>query len=202
MNRLRVCLLRHGAASHLLTDYNEKVSYDSFIKLLSEWDKASLTPIGKKEVADRVADLKNNYSHLLYSPLKRTKQSAKPFLSDPHIIATQAIPELKEIKLRPPKVLASRILKIKYWIFSCILRSIYTLKIIHYMKQARSILNGIDKTGEDTLVISHQARILTILMYCLFSFKWRILKADTNTAGICIIAKKLSKRKNSKLKLT
>jgi broad specificity phosphatase PhoE len=190
MNRIRVYLLRHGAASHLLIDYNKVVSYDKFVTLLLEWEKASLTPVGEEEVAKKFENLKNNYLHLLYSPLKRTKQTAKAFISNPHVVTAQAIPSLKEIRINPPRLFSKRRFKIRTWVALCVLKSLNSMKIIHYIKQAGSVLKEIEKVGEDTLVISHQARIITILLYCLQSLKWRIIKIDVKPAGISIIVKK------------
>lgn len=185
-----VNFLRHGTASHLLEDYRRKVNHKQFCTLLEEWMIASLTDVGKQEIVKIVEKMKNNTYHLFYSPLKRTKQSAKPFSSNPDILTTQEMPALSEIIIKPPFLHPGIKLTIKSWIVLCVIKSLYTFSFVRYLKEARSIMNEVVKKEKDSLLVSHQARIITLVIYCIISPKWRILKVSVKPAGLTIVEKR------------
>lgn len=187
-----VYLIRHGTASHLLEDFNKKVNQSDFLKLLEEWNKATLTPLGKEEISGLVNALNNKFHFIYYSPLKRTEETAKAFLNNPQNdnILYKVLPQLSEIFISPPRLPHSVKLKLKHWVFLCVLKSIFTLRIIKYYYQARQIIHRVKKVNQDILIISHQARIFTIIVYAFLSPAWKIVKTDFNPAGVSIIKKR------------
>ncbi|MCB5230973.1 MAG: phosphoglycerate mutase family protein [Candidatus Cloacimonas sp.] len=185
---MRIYIIRHGTASHLLEDLNQKVTRSEFLAILEEWEESKLTPLGEEEIEAKAKQLDNDFDYLYYSPLKRTEQTAKGFikeLKDPTHI--EAIPGLVEIFIKPPSLPKKMKLKLKYWVALCVIRSLYTLRLTLYIKQARQILRYIKKAEGNALIVSHQARIITIIMYCKLSLKWRVVKTDFTPAGISII---------------
>lgn len=189
--KMIIYILRHGFADHLLENYNRKVNFDEFCTLLDEWIEVHLTNEGKDDVINKGLVLKGTFRHIYYSPLRRTKQTAKAICHDGcDVITSIAIEELEEIYILPPKLNNKWKIKIKYWITLCVAKSIFSLKVFSYIKTARKIMRRVEENKEDSLVISHQARILTILVYCFFSRKWKINKIDVNPAGVSVVEKK------------
>ncbi len=184
---MQALFLRHGTASHLLEDYRRKLTYDQFCDLLEDWVHASLTPEGVEEIKSGAKKFTNKKYRLFYSPLIRTKQTAKSLVEIAKPITQHELAALSEIFIYPPGFSKKIKISIGVWIFLCIFKSIYTLKIIRYVKEARHIMKVIKKYGDDAIVVSHQARILTIIISCLISPKWRILKIDVRPAGYTIV---------------
>ena len=188
---MRVYIIRHGTASHLLEDFNKKLSYSQFLDIIESWKKSTLTPLGKEEIAKQVNALQNMYSFIFYSPMKRTQQTAKAFLRDPHDFThSKSVPQLEEIYITPPLLPNTIKIKLKYWIFLCLLKSIFTLKIIRYYIQARQIIKMVKRVKNDILIISHQARIFTLIVYAFLNPNWKVIKTDFHPAGVCIIEKR------------
>jgi phosphohistidine phosphatase SixA len=186
---MRVYIVRHGTASHLLEDLQKKVNHKDFLQILEKWNSSSLTSLGQKEIAVLGESLKNLYSNIFYSPLKRTKQTATAFMKSSDVpIKSKAVPQLAEIYISPPRL--PGMIKLKYWIYLCVAKSIVTFRIFHYLLQARKIIKLVKKTDDDILIISHQARIFTIIVYAFLSPYWRVIKSDFNPAGVSIIEKK------------
>jgi len=184
-----VHIIRHGTASHLLENYRRKVNYEEICTLLHDWGTSSLTEVGREEINKVYENMVANYSHLYYSPLKRTRQSAKPFAKHPDILTSEEMPGLAEIFILPP-FLPKRIkLSIGTWVYLCVFKSFYTLKVVTYLKEARNILKIVAESKKDSLLVSHQARIITIMLYCFFSFKWKVLRVNVKPAGISIVKK-------------
>ncbi len=190
---MQIQIIRHGTASHLLEDYNRKLTYTEFVDLLYNWIPSPLTSVGKEEILSRAEDIKTaEYYHIYYSPLKRTKQSAKPFFRNPNVINTHEMQALEEIIIHPPFVPKFIKLSIRFWIILCIIKSIFNLSLIRYLGKAKTILREIESTSAslNSLIISHQARIITILIYCFFSTKWKITEINIKPAGLSIIKSK------------
>jgi broad specificity phosphatase PhoE len=191
---MRVYIIRHGTASHLLEDYQRKVNYEEFMEILEEWKKSTLTPLGEQEIQKQVNALKNMYTYIFYSPLRRTKQTARAFLTHPdNMTLSKALPQLTEIYISPPRMPRKLKIKIRYWVYLCVVKSLYTLSIFRYYFQARQIIHRVKKVKDDILIISHQARIFTLIVYAALSPGWKVIKTDFNPAGVCIIEKKLRK---------
>jgi broad specificity phosphatase PhoE len=187
---MRFYIVRHGTASHLLDDLNQRVNRDKFLTILNEWEESTLTPLGEEEIRKQAELLKDKYHYLYFSPVKRTQQTAQAFLKHMSEAHAKELPELIEIFIQPPRVPKYKKLKLKHWIALCVIRSLYTLKIGLYIKQARHILNSIIKTHNDVLIISHQARIITIVIYCWLSPSWKVIMTDFSPAGVTIIEKR------------
>ncbi len=188
---MRFYIIRHGTASHLLENLNRKVNRYEFISLLEKWKKATLTSEGEREIELQVKALGNNFSYLYFSPLNRTKQTALAFfkaLDKP--THTEALAELIEIYITPPYIPFKISLRLKYWIALCVLKSLYTFKIFIYLKEARNIIKSIKKVNDNVLIISHQARIATIIIYCLINPRWKVVKTDFSPGGISIVEKR------------
>ena len=161
------------------------------MKILDKWNRSTLTPRGKEEITEQAAALRNMYTYIFYSPLKRTEQTARAFLKNPgDNIESMAIPQLTEIYISPPRIPGRIKLKIKTWVFLCLLKSFYTLSIIRYFHQARQIIHLVKKVNDDLLIISHQARIFSIIVYAFLSPRWRVIRTDFNPAGVCIIERR------------
>lgn len=156
--------------------------------MVRDWEYAALTPTGVHQISKRVEEIGKNFTHLYHSPLIRTQQTATPFLNNTPNIFTQQLEKLAEIFIKPPNFPKWVRLSIRSWIVLCIIKSLLTLSIIKYLKEARHILKQIG--NNDSLIISHQARILSILMYCLISRKWKIVKINLKPAGLSIIKKR------------
>ena len=191
---MRVYVIRHGTASHPLEDYQRKVNYGEFMEILEEWKKSTLTPAGEQEIKKQVDALKNMYTYIFYSPLRRTKQTARAFLSNPdNVTLSKPLPQLTEIYISPPRLSRNIKIKLRYWVYLCVLKSIYTLSIFRYYYQARQIIQRVKKVKDDILIISHQARIFTLIVYATLSPGWKVIKTDFNPAGVSIIEKRLRK---------
>ncbi len=188
---MRVYIIRHGTASHLLEDYNKKMNYSQFLAILEEWKKSTLTPLGKEEIAKQVNALQNMYSFVFYSPLKRTQQTAKAFLQGRYDFThSKSLPQLTEIYITPPLLPNNIKIKLKYWIFLCLIKSILTLRVISYFLQARKIIKTAKKVKNDILIISHQARIFSLIVYAFLNPSWKVIKTDFNPAGVCILERR------------
>lgn len=188
---MRVYIIRHGTASHLMEDYDKKLNYSQFVEILESWKKSTLTPLGKEEIAKQVNALQNMYSFIFYSPMKRTQQTAKAFLQNHQDYThSKSVPQLEEIHISPPLLPNNIKLRLKYWIFLCLLKSVLTLRIFKYYIQARQIIKMIKRVKNDILIISHQARIFSLIVYAFLNPNWKVLKTDFNPAGVCIIEKR------------
>lgn len=195
---MQVFFLRHGTASHLLEDYRRRVNYREFCDLLYSWIKAPLTLEGISEIKTLAMKFTGQKYHLLFSPLIRTKQTAMSFIEQAEPISQHELTALSELFILPPAFSKKVKLSIGAWISLCVFKAIYTLKVVRYIKEARHIMKLIIKYQDDVLIISHQARILTIIISCLLSSKWKILKIDVRPAGLTIIKRVLPYRRNKR----
>lgn len=178
-------LQRHGLATHLVEDYDKKVTREIFIQTTKEWKNAKLTNLGKNQVVDKQSQLEEKVDLIVYSPLFRAKQTAE--LMNTEGVRMQANSMLEEILSAPPRFFFGLRLKIRVWIMICVLDSLLTFKIFKYLKEARTIFNTYRDHDKNILFVSHQARIITMLIYCFFSKDMSVKKIDTKPSGISII---------------
>ena len=68
--------------------------------------------------------------------------------------------------------------------------SLLNFKSLKIIKETRVLFKKISKKNSNTLCVSHEARIFSILVYCYFNFKWKIEKTDLSPLGLTVISKR------------
>jgi hypothetical protein len=97
---------------------------------------------------------------------------------------------LAEIAIPPPYFPKWIKFSIRTWINLCVFKALYTFSIVKYIKEAKAIMKEVGQKEGDALIVSHQARIITLLIYCTLSSKWKVLQTNLKPAGLCIVERR------------
>jgi len=180
---MKIYLIRHAEAEHLKENWLKKVSYQEFVHLLLKWENVSLTDEGKIH-AEKTADLLlGKYDIISCSPLLRTRQTAD--LLNQHKRQILFDDSLKEIIIYPPKFLINMKFSINSWIYICALKSLLSGEIFKLLKEAKEIYNTILTSGSNNiLIVSHSARIRTLILYAHLNSYLKVVKKDYHPCGI------------------
>ncbi len=182
---MKVYLLRHGESEHLLDNWKRPVTGKEFITLMKKWQDSHLTPNGEKEIFSRIETLKDKYDLIFCSPLSRTVQSAIIVNCEQKII--EKLPILQEIYISPPLCFLNLKFSIRTWMFLCAIKSIFTGQMFSFILEAKKLFKKLALSRQNILLISHEARILSILAYAKLSPFWMVNKINFKPAGISII---------------
>lgn len=182
---MRVYLLRHGDSDHLLENWKEKVSRNKFIQTQIRWRKSQLTEKGIYQAAAASKRIYGLSNFILYSPLDRTRQTMQ--IVNTENLPTQPCPLLKEIYVAPPKFFASTRLSIWAWITLAFIKMITTHKYKDILFQAHLILECAYQKKENVLLVSHKARIESIIQYAQKSKNWKVLQKEFLPCGLSIL---------------
>lgn len=194
---MKIYLLRHAQAEHLLENWNKKVSYIDFMKILHRWENVSLTEKGKSNLKKIAESLSGHFDIVFSSPLKRTVETSNIV----NIFNRQIYFEddLKEIIIHPPTVLKNWKLSINQWIIICTIKSLFSGEFFKILRQARELFNLFVHSGSNSvLVISHSARIHSLLFYSLFNSLFVIIKKDVRPGAFSIVEFNLNTSKIKK----
>lgn len=194
---MKIYLLRHAQAEHLLENWNKKVSYFDFIKILHRWENVSLTEKGKSNLKKMAETLSGHFDVVFSSPLKRTVETSNIVNIFNRKVYFEE--DLREIIVHPPKILKKWKLSINQWIIICVFKSLFTGEFFKILKQAKDLLDLFVHSGSNSvLVISHSARIHSVLFYTLFNTLYVIKKKDVRPGAFSIIEFSLNTSKIKK----
>ena len=71
---MKIYILRHGEAEHLLEDWKKKISYDLFVENIYRWNNSQLTDYGKEQCRKVAKELEGKYNVILAAQLIELKK--------------------------------------------------------------------------------------------------------------------------------
>ncbi|MCB5249576.1 MAG: histidine phosphatase family protein [Candidatus Cloacimonadales bacterium] len=183
---MKIYILRHGEAEHLLEDWKKKISYDLFVENIYRWNNSQLTDYGKEQCRKVAKELEGKYNVIFSSPIDRTKETAI-------LVNTYKRPifyedTLKEIVIEPPKILKRFKFSSNQWIAFCFFKTLFSKISIRLFNEVKELYSLFYLTGEnEILVVSHSARIHALLLFTLFSKFLKVRKRNTKPSGVSIV---------------
>ncbi len=183
---MEIIILRHAEANHLLENWKQKVCYHKFNQLMAEWEDVPLTQKGLQQ-AEKTSDiLEGNFDLIYSSPLKRAIDTARIVNKNNRNIILEDL--LKEIRIHPPRIFRSFTFSINSWIILCTFFSFFNGNFSKYMKQARDLFDFFISTdSKRLLVVSHSARIHSMIMYVRFCSYLKLLSSHYKPCGISVV---------------
>lgn len=180
---MKIFLVRHAEADHLLENWNRKVSYNQFLEILYRWESVALTNNGRAYAKIISENLLGEFDMIYASPLPRTKETALILNQQNREIFYDD--ELKEIMTFPPKFLKNKSFTINFWINICILNSVFNGNLFKIIKEAKDLYNTFLTSGSNRLlVVSHSARIHSLIFYANLNSYLKVIKKDYKPCGI------------------
>ncbi|HOE90990.1 MAG TPA: phosphoglycerate mutase family protein [Candidatus Cloacimonadota bacterium] len=183
---MKIYILRHGEAEHLLEDWSLRISYNDFIESIYRWGDSELTENGVEQCKDVAKELEGKYSVVFSSPLERTKETAKIVNISKRPIYYED--NLQEITMKPPFFLKGIKLSTNMWIATCVIKSLYSFLFIKQLKEIRDLYRLFFMSGEKgILVVSHSARIHALLLYAVISKYWKLKSKNIKPCGVSLV---------------
>ncbi|HPM01072.1 MAG: histidine phosphatase family protein [Candidatus Cloacimonetes bacterium] len=183
---MKLLILRHGEAEHLLENWNKKISYQAFVDNIYRWEDVHLTEKGIRQCKKVAEKLIGQYDVIFSSPLERTKETTHYVNISNRTVHFEE--ELKEILITPPQFLKHFMFSINVWIFFCILKSLCDGSAFSIIRQIKELYHLFYMSGEkNILIVSHSARIHALLLYAVLSSLWKVKKKDISPCGLSIV---------------
>lgn len=182
-----IYILRHGHSEHLKGGFHQRISAREYVHSLLGWETANLTEQGRREAASVSDDLRKTCKRIISSPLTRTLQTARIVAGDAHKVKVHPLlKEIDELPWRLPSWLRLREMSWFYVIFLLMLIDGRVAKLLH---EAGCVLRqGLCDDGP-TLMVTHKARIISLLVYARIHPRWRVVTADLEPAGVSMITR-------------
>ena len=182
-----VYILRHGHSEHLLGGFQHRVSSCRYVHSLRRWENASLTPEGHEQAEGVAARLRKACSCILSSPMRRTMQTASIVAGEEHEV--RPLPLLREIDELPWRLPHWLRLREYTWFYVIFLLMLLDGRVLRLLREAGQVLCGALHAGRPCLLVSHKARILSLLVYARLHPRWRVVSCDLEPAGVTILAR-------------
>lgn len=177
---MKLYLIRHAQAEHLLENWKEKVTARQFVKTVKRWDLAMLTPKGIEAAKQKIVP---KHGKIFSSPMLRAYQTSE-LISSAHI---NVLPALKETFIKPFNFLNAIKFSLNSWMWITVATSLLDFSWIKFVRQNLRLLRIAKKHNSDVIFVAHEARITTILVLARLLFKWKYIKKDTNPLGISVL---------------
>jgi len=178
--------VRHGHATHLEYERATKLNSKDVWMLFKKWENAKLTQNGIEALKLVKNKLPNNLKSFFSSPLLRTQETMR-ILSDSKPILLDSLIEIQEKPINLPLFLK---LSVNSWIVFCTMQNILRLGFIKYAKQASQIFKELGGHDSPALIVSHEARIWSFILYSFFSHQFKIKSLDLMPGGITVIERR------------
>ncbi len=180
-----VYILRHGHSEHLAAGFRQRVNTRGLAQSIGRWKGANLTHLGKEQAGRAGELLRGSVSAVWSSPLPRAAQTAKLVAGD--MMPVQTKPLLCEIHEQPwpgPRRLR---LRESTWFVAAFFCVMLDGRWRRLCREAREVLSAASAEQHPVLLVTHKARLLSLLVYARLHPRWRVLRTDTNPCGISVL---------------
>ncbi len=178
--------MRHGDSTHLVGDFQQKTTWKEFRKELPSWDSAQLTELGIQQVKDASVKWKGTFNRIFHSPLPRATDTAS-YMNQQANVPMEPMPELREIDTRslplPPWIQ----LTLYNWFIYTFFNSLFDFGLFKIMRTASRIMHRAQRCHEPVLLVSHKARIMSLMFWVWLKPGWRIVSSITDPAGVTVV---------------
>ncbi|PID27764.1 MAG: hypothetical protein CSB55_07555 [Candidatus Cloacimonadota bacterium] len=175
-----VYLVRHGIAEHLKFNRRKKMSSREVWELLQSWYFVSLTPEGAEKLYQTKEKVPDGIKSVWVSPLKRAIETSE-IISDKNY---EIVNELSEIMEKPPLFPDSVRLSVNFWIVLSTVKRIVNLGILKDISGCKKIIRKIKYSDDPVLIVSHEARILSLIIYAKMRGNVKIFNRNVKPGGI------------------
>lgn len=183
---MEILILRHAQADHLLENWHTKITYSCFIQKLNTWQEAPLTAYGRQQASYLAEKTDGQFDCILSSPLPRAVETAQLMnLSNRRLVFEE---NLSEIHMIPPRICRHFKLSINKWIFICVIMSFFNGEAFRIYRQARDLYDEFMSIDcKKLLVVSHSARIHSLIYYARMNACYRVISANIRPCGISVV---------------
>lgn len=181
--RTRFYLIRHARATHLDQDWSRKLNGRDFVQLMKEWESAELTKEGEAHCRNWEGNIPAEM--IYHSPMPRARQTAA--LINHTNLPMQEEPDLSEIFYPPLPIFYKMVLSIERWIDFCVYQTLFTLSCYSQIKESGALMNRLQKLHKNAIFVSHEARIVSMLIYAFLSPRWHIVSRNVKPLGVSVL---------------
>jgi len=181
-----IYVLRHGHSQHLVQGFRHRITSCEYVHSLQRWNLAELTQLGHEQAARAAEGLHGVCRRILSSPLERAQQTARHVAGDELEVTT--LPLLSEVDELPWRLPHWIRLREHTWFYAIFLCMLLDGRLPRLLREARAIVGQALEQPEPTLLVSHKARIMTLLAYARMHPRLRVLKCDLSPTGLSLLA--------------
>ncbi len=183
---MKIYIMRHGDSTHLVGDFQQKTDWKEFRRQLPSWDNAQLTELGIKQVKEASVKWRGTFNRIFQSPLPRAIDSAS-YMNQEGKIPMETWPDLREIDAKSMRLPSWIQLSLYNWFVYTFFNSIFNFGFFKIMRTASRIMRRAQNRKEPVLLVSHKARIMSLMLYAWLKPGWRIVSSITDPAGVTVV---------------